>query len=127
MADLLGKPEEKINGRMTGALTIYSATFMRYAWSPLPISFNIAVILMTVVTPRNYLLFLCHVINETAQLGQGYRYLNYWQYSPKFCMIENSFGGREKKLAQLPPDGEKAESESPKHVVAPDVPPKVSA
>jgi len=29
----MDKPEEKINGRMTGALTIYSATFMRYAWS----------------------------------------------------------------------------------------------
>jgi len=33
VADLVGKPEEKINGRMTGALVIYSATFMRYAWS----------------------------------------------------------------------------------------------
>jgi mitochondrial pyruvate carrier 1 len=33
IADLTGKPEEKINGRMTLALTIYSATFMRYAWS----------------------------------------------------------------------------------------------
>ena len=35
-----------------------------------------------VVTPRNYLLLACHVINETAQLGQGYRYLKYWQYVP---------------------------------------------
>lgn len=33
IADLTGKPEDKINGRMTAALTIYSATFMRYAWS----------------------------------------------------------------------------------------------
>ena len=33
VADLTGKPAEKINGRMTGALVIYSATFMRYAWS----------------------------------------------------------------------------------------------
>ena len=33
IADLTGKPEDKINGRMTGALVIYSATFMRYAWS----------------------------------------------------------------------------------------------
>jgi hypothetical protein len=41
ITDLLGKPEEKINGRMTGALTIYSATFMRYAWSWIP-SFNSA-------------------------------------------------------------------------------------
>jgi hypothetical protein len=33
ITDLIGKPAENINGRMTGALTIYSATFMRYAWS----------------------------------------------------------------------------------------------
>ena len=37
VADLMGKPEEKINGRMTGALVIYSATFMRYAWSNIPL------------------------------------------------------------------------------------------
>lgn len=36
IADLTGKPEEKINGRMTAALAIYSATFMRYAWSTIP-------------------------------------------------------------------------------------------
>ena len=36
ITDLIGKPEEKINGRMTGALAIYSVTFMRYAWSILP-------------------------------------------------------------------------------------------
>ena len=71
----MDKPEEKINGRMTGALIVYSATFMRYAWS----SFKLGNSLMVVVTPRNYLLFACHVINETAQLGQGYRYMNYWQ------------------------------------------------
>jgi len=35
IADLTGKPEEKINGRMTAALAVYSATFMRYAWSRL--------------------------------------------------------------------------------------------
>jgi hypothetical protein len=50
---------------MTGALTIYSATFMRYALA---------------VTPQNYLLFACHAINFSAQLTQGYRYLNYWKY-----------------------------------------------
>jgi mitochondrial pyruvate carrier 1 len=78
IADLTGKPEENINGRMTLALTIYSATFMRYAWSICPVLFDL--LTLTVVTPRNYLLFACHVINETAQLGQGYRYLKYWQY-----------------------------------------------
>lgn len=40
-----------------------------------------------VVTPRNYLLLACHVINEAAQLGQGYRYLKYWQYDPYFLIV----------------------------------------
>ena len=58
---------------MTGALTLYSATFMRYAMA---------------VTPANYLLFGCHAINFTSQVVQGYRYLNYWH-----------FGGRDATLA----------------------------
>src|SRR5437762_3612721 len=52
------------SGKMTGALVIYSATFMRYSMA---------------VTPKNYLLFACHFINEAAQLTQGYRYLQYWK------------------------------------------------
>lgn len=50
---------------MTGALTLYSLTFMRFAFA---------------VTPKNYLLFVCHFINGSAQITQGYRYLNhhYW-------------------------------------------------
>jgi Mitochondrial pyruvate carriers len=54
----------RISGQMTGALTVYSGTFMRYALA---------------VTPPNYLLFACHAINFSAQLTQGYRYLNYWK------------------------------------------------
>lgn len=53
---------------MTLALCIYSATFMRYALA---------------VTPQNYLLFLCHFVNEGAQLTQGYRYLNYHNWGGK--------------------------------------------
>lgn len=53
---------------MTAALCIYSATFMRYALA---------------VTPRNYLLFMCHVVNEGAQLTQGYRYLQYHHWGGK--------------------------------------------
>ncbi|KAI1649692.1 UPF0041-domain-containing protein [Daldinia loculata] len=64
------KSPELISGQMTFALCIYSATFMRYALA---------------VTPKNYLLFLCHFINEGSQLVQGYRYLQ-WHH----------FGGREK-------------------------------
>lgn len=58
---------------MTGALTIYSATFMRYSLA---------------VSPANYLLFACHFINEGSQLTQGYRYYN-WHHA----------GGREKAIA----------------------------
>lgn len=64
---------------MTGALTLYSGTFMRYALA---------------VTPANYLLFGCHAINFSSQLVQGYRYLNYW-----------NFGGRDAALAQKAKEG----------------------
>ncbi|KAK2788507.1 pyruvate transporter mpc1 [Onygenales sp. PD_12] len=67
------KDPEIISGQMTGALVIYSGTFMRYALA---------------VTPKNYLLFACHFVNFGAQLTQGYRYLNYWNW-----------GGREASLA----------------------------
>jgi len=66
------KDPEIISGRMTAALTLYSATFMRYSMA---------------VTPKNYLLFACHFINFNAQLTQGYRFVQYWNY-----------GGREKSL-----------------------------
>ncbi|KAI9821616.1 MAG: pyruvate transporter mpc1 [Thelocarpon impressellum] len=66
------KDAEIISGKMTGVLCIYSATFMRYALA---------------VQPKNYLLFACHAVNEGAQLMQGYRYLDYWNW-----------GGRERAL-----------------------------
>lgn len=62
----LQKDPTLISGTMTGALLMYSAVFMRYAFA---------------VTPKNYLLFGCHVINETAQLGQAYRFLDYNYFS----------------------------------------------
>ncbi|KAL6709751.1 pyruvate transporter mpc1 [Coniothyrium glycines] len=68
----MSKDPEIISGRMTGALTLYSGTFMRYALA---------------VSPANYLLFGCHAINFTSQLVQGYRYVNYW-----------NMGGREASL-----------------------------
>lgn len=65
------KPEAdtwtSISGQMTGALVVYAATFSRYALA---------------VTPKNYLLFGCHVTNFAAQSVQGYRYLHYWKYAP---------------------------------------------
>lgn len=53
---------------MTGALVIYSATFMRYSLA---------------VQPKNYLLFACHFINECAQLTQSYRYMSYHKWGGK--------------------------------------------
>lgn len=53
---------------MTFALTIYSATFMRYSLA---------------VQPKNYLLFACHFINEASQITQGYRYINWHHWGGK--------------------------------------------
>jgi hypothetical protein len=44
------------------------------------------------VEPRNYLLFACHATNTTAQLTQGYRFVDYWYR-----------GGKEKKAIHAPP------------------------
>ncbi|KAK3369527.1 hypothetical protein B0T24DRAFT_632759 [Lasiosphaeria ovina] len=62
------KSPELISGQMTGALTIYAFTFMRYSLA---------------VTPRNYLLFACHFVNAGAQITQGYRYLDYHRWGGK--------------------------------------------
>ncbi|XP_071540596.1 mitochondrial pyruvate carrier 1 isoform X1 [Panulirus ornatus] len=56
------KPPEIISGKMTIALCLYSAIFMRFAIK---------------VQPRNLLLFACHITNETAQIIQGCRLINY--------------------------------------------------
>ncbi|KAK0734465.1 hypothetical protein B0T26DRAFT_737138 [Lasiosphaeria miniovina] len=62
------KSPDLISGKMTLALVIYSATFMRYSLA---------------VTPKNYLLFGCHFINEGAQLTQGYRFLQWHNWGGK--------------------------------------------
>ncbi|KAI8917471.1 hypothetical protein BC831DRAFT_484700 [Entophlyctis helioformis] len=62
------KSPELISGKMTVALSVYSLLFMRFAWQ---------------VQPRNYLLLLVHVVNESAQLVQGYRYLDYFHWGGK--------------------------------------------
>ncbi|KAJ2155856.1 pyruvate transporter mpc1 [Coemansia sp. RSA 552] len=61
IADFSSSPE-KISGKMTSALSLYSLLFMRFAW---------------MVNPRNYLLFACHATNEVAQLVQLYRFVDY--------------------------------------------------
>lgn len=62
---------------MTGALTLYSGTFMRYALA---------------VSPANYLLFGCHAINFTSQLVQGYRYINYFHMGGKEALLQGKVG-----------------------------------
>nr|ACQ58862.1 Brain protein 44-like protein [Anoplopoma fimbria] len=61
IADMKKSPEI-ISGRMTFALSCYSLLFMRFAYK---------------VQPRNWLLFACHLTNETAQLIQGSRLMKY--------------------------------------------------
>uniref|UniRef100_A0A7S0PRN4 Mitochondrial pyruvate carrier n=1 Tax=Micromonas pusilla TaxID=38833 RepID=A0A7S0PRN4_MICPS len=56
------KPEEQISGPMTGALTVYSGLFMRFAWR---------------VQPRNFILLACHTCNASVQfynLQRWYRW-----------------------------------------------------
>ncbi|KAK2748315.1 hypothetical protein FQN57_000973 [Myotisia sp. PD_48] len=67
------KDPEIISAQMTGALVIYSGTFMRYSLA---------------VTPKNYLLFGCHLINFGAQLTQGYRYMQYWKWGGREAALE---------------------------------------
>lgn len=64
----LKKDPALILGPMTGSLVVYLLVFMRFA---------------TAVKPWNPLLFGCHVVNEGAQLAQGYRYLNYHYFTDK--------------------------------------------
>lgn len=58
----LQKDPELISGPMTGALIMYSGVFMKYALA---------------VQPKNFLLFGCHIVNESAQIAQAFRFLNY--------------------------------------------------
>lgn len=67
LADIKKDPKY-ISGKMTIALCLYSAIFMRFAWK---------------VQPRNLLLFACHVTNEAAQLTQFGRFVNYSYSSEK--------------------------------------------
>lgn len=64
---------------MTAALCGYSGVFMRYSMA---------------VTPKNYLLFGCHLVNFTAQSTQAYRFVNWWY-----------MGGREKAHEEKAKEG----------------------
>ncbi|KAJ8933629.1 hypothetical protein NQ314_013892 [Rhamnusium bicolor] len=61
LADIKKDPKY-ISGKMTFALVLYSAMFMRFAWK---------------VQPQNMLLFACHFTNEGAQLVQLTRCIKY--------------------------------------------------
>ncbi|CCF57213.1 hypothetical protein KAFR_0C02200 [Kazachstania africana CBS 2517] len=58
----LKKDPTLISGPMTFALIAYSGVFMKYALA---------------VTPKNFLLFGCHFVNEAAQLSQAYRFIDF--------------------------------------------------
>ncbi|CAH1373413.1 mitochondrial pyruvate carrier 1 [Tenebrio molitor] len=58
----ISKDPKYISGKMTFALCLYSLMFMRFAWK---------------VEPQNMLLFACHFTNESAQLVQLTRFVNY--------------------------------------------------
>ncbi|EME79985.1 uncharacterized protein MYCFIDRAFT_211926 [Pseudocercospora fijiensis CIRAD86] len=73
------KDPDFISGRMTLALCGYSGVFMRYSLA---------------VSPKNYLLFGCHLVNFSAQVTQGYRFVNYWY-----------MGGKEKALESKAKEG----------------------
>ena len=62
--------------------------FMRFGALPLlhtftPTSSDVLSFSAWKVDPRNYLLFACHITNATAQLTQGYRFVNYWHRGGK--------------------------------------------
>jgi hypothetical protein len=62
--DMTQKDASYISVPMTGTLAMYSLAFMRFAWR---------------VSPRNYILFACHIFNEGVQLIQLYRRYKYDQ------------------------------------------------
>lgn len=68
----LNKDADLISGPMTAALIGYSLVFMRYSMA---------------VTPRNYLLFGCHFVNEFAQLGQGFRWTKHHYVDEKVEVV----------------------------------------
>ena len=60
--DMTQKDASVISVPMTSTLAMYSLAFMRFAWR---------------VSPRNYILFACHIFNEGVQLTQLYRRYQY--------------------------------------------------
>ncbi|MCJ1384843.1 pyruvate transporter mpc1, partial [Xylographa soralifera] len=84
------KDPEIISGKMTAALTLYSGTFMRYSLA---------------VTPKNYLLFACHFVNFGAQLTQGYRYIQYWNYGGKEARAQGILNSTKNEAVALAADG----------------------
>ncbi|EEQ38265.1 putative 60S ribosomal protein [Clavispora lusitaniae] len=70
----LKKDPDIISGPMTGSLIVYSLVFMRYSLA---------------ISPKNYLLFGCHFVNECAQLAQGYRYATNYYRKNKNAQVAN--------------------------------------
>lgn len=91
----MSKPPESISEKMTVALMIYSLLFMRFALR---------------VQPTNYLLFACHLSNETAQayqLQRKYGGVDYFYKPPQ--QDEISQQGQSRGLADALPKGKTSE------------------
>ena len=71
LADMKKSPEV-VSAPMTTALCLYSLLFMRFAW---------------VVQPRNYLLMACHATNETVQLAQLGRKVQWEMNKPQGLQV----------------------------------------
>jgi len=116
----LKKDEEFISGSMTSALASYSYVSIIFASVPFSHSMKSLVFMRFgtlhlflsfehtpthffppsawKVQPRNYLLFACHATNATAQLTQGYRFVDYWYR-----------GGKDKKAISAAPSPDAAQ------------------
>jgi len=75
--DMTQKDASVISVPMTSTLAVYSLAFMRFAWR---------------VSPRNYILFACHIFNEGVQLTQLYRRHQYDKAQEKSGGAEESTG-----------------------------------
>lgn len=51
------------------------------------------------VTPKNYLLFGCHVVNFGAQITQGGRWYQYWYMGGQQQRLASGLSGDAKKVA----------------------------
>jgi mitochondrial pyruvate carrier 2 len=84
--DMNQKGPDVISIPMTTTLCGYSAIFMRFAWQ---------------VQPRNYLLFACHLFNESVQLTQLARRVKYDQEIAASADLQTANNNNTKKAGGI--------------------------